>query len=132
MGNTVSTKPIKTFRDLYAWQNGHRLVLEVYNVTKEFPPKESYALTNQMRRAATSVTSNIAEGFGRRGKKEKTQFYSMALGSLTELQNQISIAQGVGYITQDLAEKLNNQSVTVHKLLNGLIKSTNKPLIHNS
>ena len=77
-----------------------------------------------MRRAATSITSNIAEGFSRRGQKEKTQFYSMALGSLTELQNQIFIAKDVGYIDDVIAKDLNMQSVTVHKLLNGLIKAT--------
>lgn len=128
----LTHKPIKTFRDLFAWTEGHKLVLSIYEVTKQFPRSESFALTDQMRRAAVSITSNISEGFSRRGWKEKTQFYSMALGSLTELQNQLVIARDIGYITQSHAISLNTQSVTVHKLLNGLIKATRQTSTPNS
>ncbi len=66
---------IKTFTDLKAWQEGHKLVILIYKIIKLFPKEETYSLVDQMRRAATSVTSNIAEGFGRHSYKEKIQFY---------------------------------------------------------
>jgi len=73
---------IEEFTDLIVWQEGHKLVLQIYKITKLFPKEETYSLTDQMRRAAVSVTSNIAEGFGRQGMKEKVQFYFLAKGSL--------------------------------------------------
>lgn len=71
-------KKIKSFTDLRAWREGHKLVLMIYKETENFPSKEIFSLTNQMRRAAISITSNIAEGFSRNTAKEKYQFYSMA------------------------------------------------------
>lgn len=115
---------IKTFTDLNAWKEGHVLVVEVYKITKLFPPEELFGLTSQTRRCAVSITSNIAEGFSRRSYKEKTQFYSMAHGSLTELQNQLLIAKDVNYLRQKVFKKLAEQTVVVHKLLSGLIKKS--------
>ncbi len=80
---------IKSFTDLIAWQKGHQLVISIYEITNNFPQKEIFALTSQMCRCAISITSNIAEGFSRKGTKEKIQFYHMSLGLLTELQNQL-------------------------------------------
>ena len=85
-------KKIVSFTDLNTWREGHTLVLEIYRKTKKFPKEELFGLTSQMRRSAVSVTSNIAEGFSRRSYKEKTQFYFMAQGSLTELQNKIAFS----------------------------------------
>ena len=117
---------IKSFTDLYAWQEGHKLVLMIYKTTENFPNKETFGLTNQMRRASVSVTSNIAEGFSRNTSKDKVQFYSMAHGSLTELQNQLIIARDIKYISKEEFSKIANQTVTVHKLITGLkrIKNT--------
>ena len=115
---------IKAFTDLDAWKEGHKLVLLVYKATEKFPAKETFSLVDQMRRSAVSITSNIAEGFSRRGLKEKIQFYSMSMGSLTELQNQILIAKDVGYLSGLNLPKLQEQSIIVHKITNGLIKST--------
>lgn len=115
---------IQAFTDLYAWKEGHKLVLWIYQITDRFPRKETFGLTSQMRRSAVSITSNLAEGFSRRGVKEKIQFYSMALGSLTELQNQIIVAKDVKYFNVRSYNKLNDQTVVVHKLINGLIKGT--------
>jgi len=84
---------IITFTDLNTWKEGHKLVLMVYKTTDKFPSKETFSLIDQMRRAAVSLTSNIAEGFTRAGIKEKIQFYLMAKGSLTELQNQLYVAK---------------------------------------
>lgn len=117
---------IRSFTDLYAWQEGHKLVLQIYSITKEFPKDEMFGLVSQMRRAAVSITSNIAEGFSRNTSKDKVQFYSMAHGSLTELQNQLIIARDTEYINKEEFSKIANQTVTVHKLITGLkrIKNT--------
>jgi len=115
---------ITTFKDLLAWKEGHKLVLMIYDITKKFPKEEMYGLVSQTRRCAVSITSNIAEGFSRNSYKEKSQFYSMALGSTTELQNQLEISKDVGYIDQRAYHNMFEQSITVHKLLNGLIKKT--------
>lgn len=115
---------IKSFTDLKAWQEGHRLVVSIYKITENFPRKEIYSLTDQIRRASVSVTSNIAEGFGRRSFKEKVQFYYQAQGSLTELKNQILIARDVHYSSRTELLRLSEQANTVHRLLQGLIKKT--------
>ncbi len=115
---------IKSFTDLNAWKEGHKLVLMIYDVTRQFPREEQFGLTNQMRRAAVSITSNIAEGFSRQSFREKSQFYSMALGSLTELQNQLLISKDVKYVSNDSFDKIAEQTIIVSKIINGLIKSS--------
>ena len=117
---------IKSFTDLIAWTRGHEVVLEIYDITKKFPKEEVFGLTNQMRRCSVSITSNIAEGFSRKTYKDKIQFYSIALGSLTELQNQLLISKDIKYIDSDIFLNLANKTVVVHKLINGLIKSSRK------
>lgn len=114
---------IKSFTDLNVWKGGHKLVLTIYKITLNFPQAEIYGLTNQMRRCVVSITSNIAEGFSRSSRKEKIQFYYIALGSLTELQNQLLISKDLGYIDKAKFTPIAEQTVIVHKLLNGLIKS---------
>ena len=114
---------IKSFKDLIAWQKGHGLVLLTYKLTDLFPEKEVFALSNQMRRAVVSITSNIAEGFCRQSAKEKIHFYYIAMGSNTELQNQLFIAKDLEYLNQDGFDRASLLSVEVEKLLHGLIKS---------
>ncbi|MBI2475335.1 four helix bundle protein [Candidatus Uhrbacteria bacterium] len=115
---------IKTFQDLEAWQEAHKFVLFVYEITNNFPKSEKFSLINQMRRAGVSVTSNIAEGFSRLSYSEKIRFYSIAHSSLTELQNQIILSHDVHYLTDKNYQDIFSQSVKVHKILNGLIKSS--------
>ena len=117
---------IKSFTDLIAWQKGHQLVIAIYKATNEFPKKEMFALINQMCRCAVSITGNIAEGFSRKGTKEKIQFYYMSLGSVTELQNQLLIARDIGYLPKEKFNNLVGQTIEVSKLINGLIKSLKK------
>lgn len=114
---------IQSFTDLVAWQKAHAFVVNIYKILKDFPLHEQYGLTSQMRRSAVSITSNIAEGFSRSGKKEKSQFYAIAKGSLTELQNQLLLARDVGYITKVSFPALAEQSAEVGKLISGLQKS---------
>lgn len=115
---------LKTFTDLKAWQEGHRLVVDIYEVTKLFPKEEVYGLTSQMRRSAISVTSNIAEGFSRDSYADKTHFYVMSHGSLTELENQLIIAKDVGYLRIGDFETLLVQLTLVYRIISGLIRAT--------
>lgn len=100
---------LKSFKELIVWQKAYELVLEVYKATKAFPSSEIYGLTQQMRRAAVSIPSNIAEGYGRKHKMEYHQFLSVAYGSLLELETQYLLSEDLGYI---------NRSETVEGLLN--------------
>lgn len=120
---SFSTNKVQSFTDLIVWREGHKLVLDIYKMTRNFPATEKLGLTNQIQRAAVSITSNIAEGFSRRSKREKMQFFYTALGSLTEIQNQILIAKDLGYIKPEEFKKIADQTVVVSKLLNGIIKS---------
>lgn len=115
---------IQEFTDLKAWQEAHHLVLEIYKVTKKFPREELFALTNQMRRAVVSISANIAEGFGRQGIREKIQFYYVAQGSLTEVKNHILIARDLLYLNDKDFQKIMDQAITAHRLLQGLIRKS--------
>jgi four helix bundle protein len=115
---------IVNFTDLEAWKKGHELVIEVYKITGEFPKSELFGLTDQMRRCAVSITSNIAEGFSRLFYKEKLQFFRISTGSVTELQNQLIIAKDVGFLNKPEFDSLYTQTIVVLKILNGLIKNT--------
>ena len=119
---SMETK-IKSFTDLIAWQKAHRFVLKIYKITQRFPKEEKYGLSDQMRRAAVSITSNIAEGFYKRTSTDKSHFYLISLGSLAELQNQLLISKDLTYITKDVFDWAANESVTIHKLINRLVKS---------
>ena len=121
MNNKESSFKIKEFTDLISWQEAHKLVIQIYVLTKEFPKTEIFGLVSQMQRAAVSITSNIAEGFGRQGYKEKIQFYYIAQGSLTELKNQLLIARDIKYIDTKNYSDINNQMEISHRLLQGLI-----------
>lgn len=120
----MNPEKIKSFKDLNVWREGHQLAIMIYRATRRFPKEEQFGLTNQMRRAAVSVTSNIAEGFSRNSYKEKAHFYSTALGSLTELQAQALLAHDVGFLPLGEFSAIENKSITVNKLCNGLIKKT--------
>lgn len=115
---------VNDFTDLVTWQKAHKLVLQIYKITIKFPAYEKLALSNQMQRSAVSITSNIAEGFARRSKKEKTQFYYMSLASLSELRNQLIICRDLKYIDPKTFMDLEGQMIEIRKLINGLIKSS--------
>lgn len=127
----LGVQKIRSFTDLDAWKEGHALVVSIYQTTKAFPKEEMFGIVNQMRRCAVSITSNIAEGFSRQSYREKVQFYSMALGSLTELQSQLLVAKDVGYLEKETFDAIAAQAVKAHKIISGLIKSS-KTMIHES
>ena len=113
---------IRSFKDLDAWKESHKLVLMIYKVTNNFPETEKFGLVSQMRRCSVSITSNIAEGFSRESNKEKTHFYYIAQGSVTELQNQLLVSRDVEYITANDFDKVDSRLTVAHKIINGLIK----------
>ena len=119
---------VKTFRDMKVWQDAHMLTIEVYGATKEFPDKEQYGLTSQIRRSAASIGANIAEGFGRYHFKDKIKFYLNARGSSTETQSHLLLAKDLGYLENKQAENFFDKAEDISKQLNILIKITNKNL----
>ena len=121
---------ITKFTDLNCWKEAHKLVLMIYQITEKFPSKEQFGLTNQIRRAGVSITSNIAEGFSRSTLKDKIHFYYISQGSVSEVQSQLIIAKDIKYIVEIDYTKIYKQSIIVHKLISGSIKSLKKsPLI---
>lgn len=116
---------IFAFTDLIVWQESHKLVLMIYLITKKFPREEIFGVTSQIRRAAVSITSNIAEGFARRSIKEKLQFYAIARGSLIELESQLLVARDVSFLPLKDFEEVSCQVGCAHQLLNAFIKKTN-------
>lgn len=121
--NETASK-ISAFTDLEVWQKAHQLVLLIYKITKEFPKDEMFGLVSQMRRAAVSITSNIAEGFSRFSYKEKVQFYAISLSSLSELQSQLLIARDIPYLPQEKFEAAYNLSFDVQRMLRRLITTS--------
>ena len=113
--------PSSTFRDLRIWQEAMNLTEEIYRVTIDFPKHELYGLTSQMRRAAVSVPSNIAEGKGHRSDPEFVRFLFHARGSLLELQTQLLIAKRLQYLSEEKAEDLVRRSDGIGRGLNALI-----------
>lgn len=114
-----------TFEDLNAWKKAMELVYDVYEITGKFPRQETYGLASQMRRAAVSIPSNIAEGKGRTTNKDFAHFLCQARGSLHELQTQIMIAGHLRYITPVLEAQLLDKTRVVGRLLHGLLTFAN-------
>ena len=113
----------ESYRDLIAWRKAMSLVREIYDATRLFPRDELYGLTSQLRRAAVSVPSNIAEGQARFSSKEFAHFLSQARGSLVEIETQILIAQDLGYLSATKTLQLLQQAAELGRVLNGLITS---------
>ncbi len=115
-----------SYRDLIAWKKGMQLVGAVYDATDSFPQHEIYGLTSQLRRAAVSIPSNIAEGQAHYTNREFIRFLRHARGSLAEIETQILIAKDRGYLRQEQADKLIGQSDELGRVLSGLINSMKK------
>jgi four helix bundle protein len=116
---------LKTHKDLTVWQKSIDFVAEIYKVTKNFPKEETFGLQSQIRRAAVSIPSNISEGASRSSKKEFIQFLYISMGSASELETQIIIANKIGYIQN--AALLMNEIDSIKKMINGLITYLKKP-----
>ena len=116
-------KPAKTYRDLIVWQKAMAAAKVVYEVTASFPNQETYGLTAQIRRSATSIPSNIAEGFGRRGAPEYVRFLLIARGSVFEIETQLQIACDVGFLCPEDHARLSELIDEVERMLESLIRS---------
>ena len=114
------------FTQLEAWQKAMDLAVKIHGVTKDFPNDERYGLTSQLRRAAVSVASNIAEGFGRYTYPDKKSKYIQSRGELVEVMSSLHYGERVKYITTSVLEDLMQDCIVVQKLLNGLISSMDK------
>jgi four helix bundle protein len=120
------TKPVRVndFTDLEVWQVAKKLRVEVYKVTRAFPAEERYGLASQMRRAAVSVTANIAEGYGRVSYQENIRFLRQSRASAYELRDHFTTALDEEYVSADRFTELNELAKSVIRLLNGYIRST--------
>ena len=111
------------YKSLIVWQKAYELALEIYKITKSFPNDERYGLVSQIRRAAISVSGNIAEGYERKHRKEYIQFLMIAKGSLGEIETYLLFAMDLDYIHKDEYACLETKRQIVIKLLRGLVKS---------
>jgi len=116
---------LNSYKDLIVWKKSYELTLFVYKITKKFPSDELYGLVTQMRRAAVSIVSNIAEGYSRKGRMEYVQFLSMAYGSLSELETQIMLANDLGYTDMENYNKLISLKDEIGGMLYVLIHKLN-------
>jgi four helix bundle protein len=114
---------IRSYKDLIAWQKAIDLTIAIYGATKNFPREETFGLASQLRRAAISIPSNIAEGHSRNSTREFAHFLTIAVGSLNEAETQLLIAQKLGYINADTVDILFHHSTEMSKILHGLAAS---------
>ena len=113
---------LKSHKDLDVWKRSIVLVTEIYRITKSFPDDEKYGMMNQMRRSAVSIPSNIAEGSARHTKRENIQFLYIALGSLSELETQLTISNNLEYITNDSLYTFQKEILEIKNMTIGLIR----------
>ena len=111
------------YRQLTVWKRAHTLALSVFRLTGTFPPSERYGLAAQLRRAATSIVSNIAEGSGRHSSRDEIRFFRIARASVSELECQLLLSRDVGFLKRELWLPLDHDCHEIGKMLNGLIRS---------
>jgi len=117
---------IRSFQQLDAWKKAHAFILEIYKVTRTFPDEELYGIVSQMKRAASSITANVAEGFSRYHYNDKIRFYLNARGSVSELQNFLFLSRDLNFIGEKIFAPLYATSEDVAKLINGMVRSIEK------
>jgi four helix bundle protein len=125
MNNSMANK-VQSYRDLVIWQKAMELVTEIYRTTQNFPKEELFGLTSQVRRAAVSIPSNIAEGHAKLSRKEYQHSLGHARGSLAELETQIIIAQNLGYLDEEKVSRTLELSAEIGRILNGLLAALRK------
>lgn len=111
-------KSISSFENLTVWQESQSFAVAVYKVSQSFPKEELFGITSQIRRAASSISANIAEGFGRTSTKDKLNFYTIAYGSLLETKNFLYLSEKLGYLDREQLDQLITHSVSCQKLIN--------------
>ncbi len=113
---------MRDFKELQVWQKAHRFALDVYQHTRGFPAEERFGLTAQLRRAAVSAASNIAEGCGREGERELARYLSIAAGSASEAEYQLLLARDLSYLPNEAHRQLDAQVNEVKTMLNSFIQ----------
>ena len=113
---------MRDFRELKVWDKAHHFALDIYRQTQQFPTDERFGLTVQLRKAAASTASNIAEGCGREGERELARFLSIAAGSASEAEYQLLLARDLGYLQHDAHRQLDTQVNEVKRMLNSFIQ----------
>ena len=114
---------MRDFKTLKVWQKAHQFTLDTYEITSSFPLEEKYGLTSQIRRAATSIPTNIAEGCGRMGDAELARFLSISMGSASEVEYQLLLCRDLGILSQSDYTRLERALVEVKRMLNGFIQA---------
>lgn len=114
---------IQDFTELDVWKKANAFAIRIYSITKGFPKDERFGLTDQIRRAASSIGANIAEGFGRFHTKDKIRFFYNSRGSISECMNHLYLAKGLNYLNEDVTDELLGEMDQVKMMLNGLIRS---------
>ena len=112
---------IESYKELIVWQKSMKLAEDMYCITDSFPPKEQFALTSQIRKAAISIPSNIAEGYGRNTSKNYVQFLYISKGSLFELETQIELSKRLNYINEEVYNNIEESIIEISKMLHSLI-----------
>jgi four helix bundle protein len=114
---------MRNFKELSVWQRSHALTLKIYQYTKTYPKEELFGLTSQMRRAASSIPSNIAEGAGRHSDAEMKHFLVIARGSASELEYQLILSHDLTYLPDNVFIELNTELNEIQKMIYGFIKN---------
>ena len=114
---------MQNYKNLRVWEDAHALVLEIYNATRSFPNDERYGLTSQIRRAAVSIPSNIAEGTGRGSDADFARFVQFAVGSISEVDYQLLLARDLNYVSTEAYAALNDQLEIVRRMTIALLKT---------
>lgn len=123
---------MQNFENLDSWKNAKRLCVLCYKAVNDFPTDERYALSDQIRRAAVSIASNIAEGYSRSSTKELAHYFEISLGSTYEVMTQISIANELGYISYDTKKEIFSNCENVIKLINGFVRYKKSQVVPKS
>ena len=119
---TQRGRPVRDFRGLRVWQAAHRLTLNVYRATRDFPVDERFGLRSQMRRAAASIPTNIAEACGRRGEGDQGRFFQFSLGSACELEYQLQLSFDLQFLPESQWKELTTETRDVKRMLSGLTR----------
>ncbi|WP_221394409.1 four helix bundle protein [Dyadobacter sp. NIV53] len=120
---------MQNYQDLKVWQKSHQLVLEIYQLTNNFPKNEMFGLTSQMRRATVSISANLAEGCGKKGVLDIANFFQISLGSLHETEYYLLLSKDLNYISIEVFERRNLEIKEIKAMLISLIKKVRNPQI---
>lgn len=119
---------MRNYRDLQVWSKAHTLTVDLYRLSSSFPREEMYGLTNQLRRAAVSIGSNLAEGCGRRTKAELARFVRVAMGSASELDYQLLLSRDLGFIKDEDFRRAASELTEVRKMLTSFLAAVEKQI----